>query len=285
MAGAFFNRYKWMRFRNRFNNLRLSSFLDYGLYRRLPDEGGVFRFTGGIESITDGHTLWVKGEDLTVPVSLEKTKCYLLPTHEDTGPKAPEQIRWNTVCTLTEGAKVFIGGQVKTQNNRLNFCSTKEEPLMVIFYNCPDDDLPQEIISGARTRNEYWNYLTPISLVIGALSLIYIAASFIGRTAYYLTVISAIIAVFIPILPIFPPGLLLAALHRRLAWNVRKLKANLDLMRFGLLQDNSMQQNLRHYTIRAIILETISWLLILSGVLLNIVFIFALLVQFQVITL
>lgn len=209
--------------------------LDYRLYRQVGNEGGVYRFTGGIESITDGHTLWVRGEDLTMPVSLEKTQCWLLPIQEGEGvPEAPEQIRWNRVSTITEGAKVFIGGRISPRDDRLNFASTKESPLMVIFYNCPETALTDGIIRAARTRNEYWNNLTSISLIIGALALVYIAASFLNRPAFRLTVITALIAVFTPILPIFPPGLLLTVLYRRMTWVARKFRAYRDLARLPL---------------------------------------------------
>ena len=288
MAGSYFNRYNWRRFRKRFNDLYLGSHLDYRQYRQLGGrEGGVnftgtYRFTGGMESITDGLTLWVKGYDLTIPVSIEKTKCYLLPKNEGI-PEAPEQIRWNHVSTLTEGAKVFIGGQVLMQNNRLQFCSTKENPLMVIFYDCPDADLRRDIISGARTRVEYWNAFTPISIVIGALALIYIAASFLGRPAFHLTVISALVAVFVPILPVFPPGLLFTALHRHLAWHTRKLKANFDLAYFGLLPDSPVKSGGK-YAFKAYFLELIAWLVLVLGICINVVFIFLLLIQFEVIS-
>jgi len=235
IAGAFYNRGKWKRFRDRFDELRLAPLLDYRRYRQMESEGGVFRFTGGIESITDGHTLWVRGEDLTIPVSLEKTKCFLLPVDEGEGvPEAPEQIRWNRVSTLTEGAKVFIGGQIKTRNNRLGFCSTKEKPLTVLFYNCPDTELTGIIIRAARTRNEYWNSLTPISIAIGALALVYMAASYLGRPAFRLTVISALVALFVPVFPIIPPGILFTVLYRRMTWHARKFRAYWDLARLPL---------------------------------------------------
>jgi len=235
IAGAFYSRNKWKVFRNRFDCLRLAPILDYRRYRQLEGEGSVFRFTGGIESITDGHTLWVKGDDLTMPVSLEKTKCYLLPVHDGEGiPEAPEQIRWNRVSTLTEGAKVFIGGQLKTQNNRLSFCTTKEKPLMVLFYNCPDSELTGAIIRAARTRNEYWNSLTPVSIVIGALTLVYMAASFLNRPAFRLTVISTLVAIFVPVLPVVPPGILFTVLYRRLTWHARNFRAYWDLARLPL---------------------------------------------------
>ena len=234
IAGGFFTRYRWKRFRNRFDFLRLSPLLDYSQYRQLKEDGGVFRFTGEIESITD-ETLWVRGKDLTISVSLKKTKCFVLPIHEEDGiPEPPEQIRWNRVSTITEGAKVFVGGKIKNENDRLNFCSTKENPLMVIFYDCPDTELTNAIIRASRTNNEYWNSVTPISIVIGALALIYIAASFLNRPAFRLTVISALAAVFVPILPVFPPGFLLTTLYRRITWDARKLRAYWDLVRLPL---------------------------------------------------
>jgi len=113
----------------------------------------------------------------------------------------------------------------------MSFVSTKERPLTVIFYNCPDSALTDEIIRCARTRNEYWNNITPVSIVIGALSLIYIAAYFLDRPAYRLTIITALVAVFLPILPMFPPGLLLTLLYRRITWHARRFRAYWDIVR------------------------------------------------------
>jgi hypothetical protein len=147
----------------------------------------------------------------------------------------PEQIRWNRVSTLSEGAKVYVGGVLKMQDGRLTFVSTKERPLMVIFYNCREEDLTDGIIRAARTRNEYWNTITPISLVIGALALIYFASTFLNRPAFRLTVITSLIAIFIPLLPMLPPGLLLTAMYRRFAWHARRLRAYWDIARLPML--------------------------------------------------
>jgi hypothetical protein len=247
IAGAFLSRYKWVRFRRRFNDLRLVPLLNYSQYRQMADSGGVFRFTGEIESITDGQTLWVKGDDLTIPVSLEKTKCWLLPLSDgESLPEAPEQIRWNRISTLSEGAKVFIGGELKKQDERLNFISTKENNLMVIFYNCPDEELTNGIIRAARTRNEYWNSITPVSLVLGALALIYFASTFLNRPAFRLTVITSLVAIFVPLLPMLPPGLLFTFLYRRLTWHARKLRAYWDIVRLPTryLQEGQESANL-----------------------------------------
>jgi len=308
ILSGFLTRNTWRRFRKKFNELLLCPLLDYSLYRQSNIEGQMFYFTGEIESITDGHTLWVRGDDLTMPVSLElqpntnektdekgkkidsaspgsqaavsphiKTKCFLLPRHEgNREPDAPVQIRWNLVSTLSEGIKVFIGGQIKKQNNRLIFCSTKDKPLMVIFYSCPDTELSSGIIRAARSRNEYWNSFTPISLAIGAFTLIFIAASYLNRPAFHFTVISAFIAVFIPILPIMPPGFLFTILYRRLTMNARKLRITSDLACFNLLPDIS-GKSAGQYAVRAYLLEAFAWLFLLTGVIINIIFIYIIL--------
>jgi len=258
--------------------------LNYSQYRKLDGEGGIFRFSGGIESITDGHTLWVKGDDLTIPVSIAKTKCFLLPVHDGEGfPEVPQEIRWNRISSITEGAKVFIAGSIKTQDDRLSFVSTKEQPLMVIFYDCEDTELAQAIIRAARTRNEYWNSITPVSLAIGAIILIYIAATYLGRPAFRLTVICALSAVFIPALPVFPPGILFTYFYRRLSWGSRKLRADYDLALYGLLPD-SAAKSANSFALRAYTLEILAWVLMLASVLVNIGFIFLIFYLFRIIS-
>jgi hypothetical protein len=116
----------------------------------------------------------------------------------------------------------------------LSFVSTKEKPLMLIFYDCPDTALTAGIIRAGRTRNEYWNTITPISLAIGALALIYFAATFLNRPAFRLTVITALVALFLPLLPMFPPGLLLTVLYRRMTWHARNLRAYWDLAKLPM---------------------------------------------------
>jgi hypothetical protein len=241
--GAMYNRRKWDRFKRIFNGLRLKPRLDYAAYSGLTGEGGVFCFTGGFESITDGRVLWVQGDNVTVSVSLENTKIWLLPAQGEAGDDPasfmPEQIRWNRISTVTEGARIFIGGEIKFKDNRWRFAATDENPLMVIFYSCPDKVFVSMLTSAARDRNEYWNSATPLSLAIGAISLIYIAWGFIDRPAYRLTVICALLAMILPLLPWVPPGLLLFAAYRRCAWLARRFRVYSDLARIPLGQISS----------------------------------------------
>ncbi|GHT68297.1 hypothetical protein FACS1894110_15500 [Spirochaetia bacterium] len=240
IAGALINRRSWRIFRRRFNDLRLQPLLDYGIYSRL--EGGIYRFIGGFESVTDGHTLWIRSDTLTIPVALAGAQTYMLPMQEggflpgafDPGEEAPERIRWDRVSTLTEGAKVFVGGALILRDNRWTFVSTAEAPLMVIFYDGPDRSLAIRAIRAGRHQNEYWNSITPYSLVLGALSLIFIAVSFLPRPAFHRTAITAFAAAFIPLFPMVPPGLLFAVIYRRLWWRARIFRAYRDLARLPL---------------------------------------------------
>jgi hypothetical protein len=257
-AGAVWNRYHWAKFRRRFDELRLRPLLGYDTYSQIDAESEKlsadgqcenfsldFRFIGDFESITDGHTLWVQGENLTLPVSLAGAEAWLLPmqwkdTREgssapfDHGEDEPERVRWNRIATFTEGARVFVGGHVSFQDGRWGFVSTKETPLMVIFYECGDRSLVSRTIRSSRQRNEYWNVATPYSLALGAISLLYVAWTFLNRPAFHLTVIVAMIALFVPLMPWIPPGLLCTMLYRRLSWLARKFRAYSDLARLPL---------------------------------------------------
>ncbi|MDR2716442.1 MAG: hypothetical protein LBB89_00040 [Treponema sp.] len=248
VAGALVKRYKWYIFRKRFDKLRLSPILDYRQYSqegkdiRLSPKADTFRFIGGFESVTDGQTLWIRGEDLTVPVSLQNAEIYLLPMQKgesisevfDPGEETPEKIRWERVSALTEGARVFAGGLLVCRNGRRSFASAKNKPLMMIFFDGPDHSLATRAIRAGRNRGEYWNTITPFSLVVGALFQILVAVTFLSRPAYRLTVIVSIIALFIPLYPMIPPGLLFTVVYRRLAWRSRILRAYRDLARLPL---------------------------------------------------
>jgi hypothetical protein len=242
VAGAFASRHSWRQFRRRFDELRLRPLLDYGVYRGLQAEGESYRFIGGFESVTDGRTLWIHSENLTIPVSLRGAQTYILPMQEgdatagafDPGEEAPERIRWDRVSTLTEGAKVFVGGSLVFRDNRWIFAAANETPLLVIFYDGPDRSLTARAIRAGRHRNEYWNALTPYALIVGALCLIAMAAAFLNRPAFRLTTITAFIAVFIPLFPLLPPGVLCTVVYRRLWWRARIFRAHRDLVKLPL---------------------------------------------------
>ncbi|MDL2228631.1 hypothetical protein LJC14_00090 [Treponema sp. OttesenSCG-928-L16] len=239
VLGAFYIRHSWRAFRGRFDNLRLSPLLDYAVYRALDHQGGSYRFLGGAESIPDGRTLWVRSSSLTIPVFLEGAYTYVLPMTEyknpldpfDPGREAPERIRWDRLSTLTEGAKVYVGGKLSQVEGRWTFVSTKADPLLVIFYDGPDRSLTARTIRAGRDRNEYWNPVTPYSLILGTFSLIIFALSFVSRPAFRPAVITALLFMFTPLLGYLPPGMLLVSLYRRFWWRARVFRAYRDMVR------------------------------------------------------
>ena len=242
VAGAFTIRRSWRRFRRRFDDLRFAPLLDYGICRCLSEEGNIYRFVGGFESVTEDRTLWIRSDDLTIPVALAGAHTYVLPMQEqdqnpesfDPGGEAPERVRWDRVSALTEGAKVFVGGALALRDDRWTFVSRKDNPLLTIFYDGPDRSLAVRAIRAGRHHNEYWNAITPYALALGAVSLVYMALAFLSRPAFRLTVIVALIAVFTPLFPLIPPGILFTVLYRRCWWRARIYRAWRDMARLPL---------------------------------------------------
>jgi hypothetical protein len=266
VAGAFMVRRSWRRFRRRFDELRLRPLLDYAACRQGEEgryqenlfsgnlfPGNSFRFIGGFESITDGHTLWIRSDKLTIPVSLAGALTYVLPMPEhpsrtqkggvfpalksseipegfDPGKETPQRIKWDQLTALTEGAKVFVGGTLRAENDRLTFVSTRDNPLLVIFYDGPDRSLTARAIRAGRQGNEYWNRLTPYAFILGAFSQTLMVLGYIQRPAFQLTVMAAFVAMCIPLLTLIPPGFIFTVLYRRLWWQARVFRAYRDLV-------------------------------------------------------
>jgi hypothetical protein len=276
VAGAFWQRRSWRIFRRRFDELCIRPLLDYAACQHTPPEGGVYRFIGGFESLTDpsspdeapglaqgktsgkaqdsawdfvrglvrgsgweGQTLWIRSDTLTVPIFMKGAHTYMLPMPKggevlgpfDPGEESPERIRLDRISSITEGAKVFVGGLLVLRDARWTFVSTRENPLLIIFYDGPDTTLAARAIRAGRHRNEYWNRITPYGFVLNAFSQILIASSFLSRPAFRLTALAAFTALFAPLLPFLPPGVLLTVLYRRLWWRARIFRAYRDLAR------------------------------------------------------
>jgi len=299
LIGAIVKRHKWYTFRRRFDELRLSPILDYSSYWSAAKEAREplsFRFLGSLESVTDGQTLWMHGKDLTISVSLKNAETYLLPAYQgggdqempDIDEEAPEKIRWGKVSMLTEGAKVFVGGSLAYREERWQFVSTKKNPLIVFFYDGPDRLFTTRVIQSCREQWAYWNAITPYSLIIGALCLVLLAFSFFHRPIFRPTVILSFVSLFIPLYPIIPPGLLFTVFCRRLALKSRMFKAYSDLARLSLRGSAPVDPSdpfdgfrvfpdatlklVRQFLIQAYALEVLTWILLLAGIGLNIVF-------------
>lgn len=241
IAGAFAVRRAWRLFRARFEALRRVPLLDYAAYRRADPLPQDFRFLGNFESVTDDHLLWVRNQGLTVPVRLDGARIYLLPSSESGGEEipdsereAPERIRWDRLSTLTDGVRVYIGGKLCEEGGKRTFRSTRATPLLVILYGGSDQSLLFRTIRAGRHRNEYWNPATPFALAIGIAVQLVIAVGYLPRPAFRLAALAAFAAMFGPLLPYAPPGVLFTAVYRRLWRRARTLRAYRDLVRLPL---------------------------------------------------
>jgi hypothetical protein len=153
----------------------------------------------------------------------------------DPGEETPERIRWDRVSALTDEAKVFVGGTLEMRDDCRIFAASPGKPLLLIFYDGPDRLLAVRAIRTGRHRNEYWNPITPYALILGALFLIFLALSFLPRPAFHITAVVAFAAVFIPLFPMVPPGVLFTVIYRRLWWQARIFRAYRDLARLPLI--------------------------------------------------
>jgi hypothetical protein len=239
IGGAFVIRRSWRLFRHRFEELRRAPGLGYENSRQAANRGRRFRFLGDFESVTDAHTLWVRNADLTIPVQLAGARIYVLPSaegyQEDDGfamdGLAPVRVRWDTLATISEGVRVYVGGRLGEAAGHPVFVSDPGEPLLIILFDGPDRSLLVRTVQAGRQRNEYWNPATPYALALGIFSQLIMAVTYLGRPAFRLTVVVALIAVFGPLFPLMPPGVLLTALYRRLWRRARRCRSYRDLVR------------------------------------------------------
>jgi hypothetical protein len=234
LAGVFISRHNWRGFRERFAYLCQKPLLNYTLLRQ--NKNGEYHFIGNFESVTNNNTLWIKNDKLTAPVSLKNAQTYMMPLTEkkrdahidekvhvdandfDINTASPRRLNWNKVSALTAGAKVFIGGVLKIIDGQQTFISSRKHPLLIIFYECSERTLSAGVVRAGMYQSEYWNTITPYSIIGGFFSLMWIAQLFFARPVYRVTVLSAIVAIFGPLFPLLPPGLVFTIFYRYLWW-------------------------------------------------------------------
>ncbi|GMO48706.1 MAG: hypothetical protein Ta2G_04790 [Termitinemataceae bacterium] len=248
LFGEILRRNKWHKFRKNFKYYTSMPFLNYEILRKVmnQNENSLYRFSGGFDSITDDNVMWLQSEaNFTVPIPLKNALIYILYDDE------LRSIRWNKISTLTTGAKVFAGG---------NLLGGGGHPV-IIFYECSEKELEHAVLYAGRQKSEYFNPITPYSLIAGIFFLLYIAFNFYGRPAYRLTVTGAILAMFSPMFPHLPPGLLLTFLHRKLMAKANKLRLLKDLKPSAIDERSSIK--------KIVLFESLSWFLLVAAIALN----------------
>ena len=236
--GAFSVRRQWRRFRRRVAQASLWPLFTYRVVRKIHDHGvsgETYRFFGALEAIQSDQALWLRGGDVTVAADMSSSEIYVLP--RDTGElpdEPPVRTTWARLGSLTEGAKVFAAGRVRTEGTHAVLWGDASDPLLVVLYDGSERDLLRRCIWSGRQLNEYWNQLTPGALAGGTLALITIAYVLLRSPAGRLPAIASLTLSSIPLLPLLPPGVAFFFIYR---WSWRRgriLRAHRDILRVPL---------------------------------------------------
>ncbi len=251
-AGAFIVRSRWRSFRSALIYASRRDTAGYPEIRKSVDKGhygriGFYKFFGTLEAIQGENLIWLTDGKISIGAGMEGVNVFQLPSNPQGGEplgkrlnienfpeQMPGHISWKRLSTLTEGTKVFISGPLYSQNGRAVFRSDEEQKLTAVIYDGEEKDFLIRSIWTGRQRNEYWNFLTPGSLAVGALILIVLSYIFLRNPMQRLTALSSISFGIAPFLPLFPPGVVFFFLYRWLWKRGRYFRAERDLLRLPL---------------------------------------------------
>jgi len=229
-TGAFLVRRRWRQFREALLFFHAAPRLRYGGSAQ-PGSGNAYRFFGQLEAIQRDHTIWVGDRTLSVMVSLDGVPVFVMPrtNREGAGPvdETPRVLYWKELSALAEGTDVFVGGTVVDDQGSLRFREGPDGPPLVIIFDGPAEALFSRAMWAGRQRNEYWNHLTPISLIGGFVAELLWAVNLSGQSR--LQTVVALVMALIPLLPLFPPGVIGFYWYRRIWRRARRIRAHRDL--------------------------------------------------------
>jgi hypothetical protein len=240
--GAFWVRHRWRHFRKELIKGSLFKHAGYADIKKSEKSTkkevlGSYKFFGTLEAIEEDHTIWLRNGTLTIPVNMEGSKVYLLPSENEEREgieESPKIVRWERISSLTEGTKVFVSGILFADAGRYFFKTAKNHELLVIMYDGEDRSLLRRSIQYGRQMNEYWNQFTPAALGVGFLSLIILASVLMKSAVYRFGSLLALTSGLIPLLPFIPPGVLFFWTYRRFWRRGRNYRAKRDLVRLPM---------------------------------------------------
>jgi hypothetical protein len=276
LAGAFAVRWRWRIFRQRILAAYKWPMLDYSSAHRVgsgtDDTGGV-RFLGRLEGIQGDTGIWLGAQGLSVMVDLEKVPIFLLPpsASSDASPPdaTPRVVMWKELGAMVEGSRFFVAGCPYRNGSTLTISSWsdgKGRPL-VIMYDCPDSIVLDRAIWTGRQRNEYWNHLTPVSLIVGFLAQLLWAMRILDQSRLYALI--GTVTSLIPVLPLIPPGVAGFYVYRRLWRRGRRVRASRDMLALRRWQGRQGTSAMTRYTAYAAVFEIFAVAALLTGMIVN----------------
>ncbi len=254
--GVVATRARWRSFRRTVVNAALiphaGSRTVHAAYER-DGEIGEYRFLGVIEALQADDRLWIRNGNSSVEIEMTNASVCLLPDglppqYRSAGDdraigfesliptqSMPEIVPWSRMSSLTEGTSVFVSGRLVSEHGVPVFRGVGRRGPLVIMYDGPPTQLLARAIWFGRHRNEYWNALTPPSLIAGMLILVIVAVRAFSVAAGYAAGILTLGLAAVPVLPLMPPGVIGYFVYRRLWLKGRAQRAWRDLLRLPLL--------------------------------------------------
>ena len=214
--------------------------------RRSSGMANVYSFTGELQAIQDNSSIWLNNGKTSVRAEMEGVRVYFLPSSgsiekEDRIEEnkiilprdMPKRLKWERVYSLMQGTGFLLSGSVFVENGIPVFRHTDQQPLLAVIYDGQKETVLRRSIWSGRQLNEYWNNLTPLSLIAGSFSL-FVLTFLAFRQGSYNSAAMLSVLTFAPVLPFVPPGLAFYFFFRRFWRSGRYLRGERDLLRLPL---------------------------------------------------
>jgi hypothetical protein len=224
--GAVFTIQRWRNFRKKLLKISMYPLVEYASIAQAgKGKTAYYRFFGRIEAIRGKNRIWITNGKISLEADLSNISLYFLPSwsfnpadeitsdemlHDD----FPISTKWKRIFSLPEGTRVFVGGTVVSEDGHGVFVSLQKDPILVVIYDGDEHTILKRAIWCGRQKNEYWNQLTPISILTGFFSLVLCSYLLLRNPVFRFEALLSVNLSLLPIAIFLPPGVLLFFLYR-----------------------------------------------------------------------
>lgn len=244
--GAFHTRSRWRRFRQ--SVIESSSVPVYPANGR---DSRTRRFFGSLDAIEDENIIWLSDGKHRVRVDLSTPHIFVLPGHDlntedlQRSDASPVYTTWKNLSSLPEGTRFFVYGTVDESSLVPLFHPDPECRMLVIVHDVDTEQVLSRSIQTGRQRNEFWNSITPFSMLSGVMLELMLLLRVLQQNADDFRLMFLVPLALLPGLILAPPGIFFYFLYRN-QWRVgRNFRSQRDLLRLplrypeGMLPDGS----------------------------------------------